>query len=141
VSVVRSGGLALMCVGLAWAGCDETPVPVEGPEAPVAAPEAPPAGLDEVQWGERLFQEHGCTGCHHINGVRGVGGALNGVFDSERPLEGEAPVTADEAYLRESILDPSAKVVEGFEANMPSYRGILNDAQVEALVAYLRSIG
>jgi cytochrome c oxidase subunit II len=133
-------------VALALAGAQLLAVACSEPEAPapppteVAAPHEPPAGMDQVQWGEWLFVEHGCTACHHINGVRGVGGALNNIAGTDRPLQDGTTVPADEAYLRRSILDPGAQVVEGFDPTMPSYEGILNDAQVDALVTYLQSL-
>ncbi|MEX2600673.1 MAG: cytochrome c oxidase subunit II, partial [Balneolaceae bacterium] len=47
---------------------------------------------------------------------------------------------ADEAYLRESILDPGSHVVEGYEEGMPSFQGILTDAQIESIILYIRSL-
>lgn len=133
-----AGLLALCAFLLPVAACS---APAEPPEAePGSGPQGPPADMDRVQWGEWLFVNHGCAACHHINGIRGAGGALDGVFGAERTMTDGSTVTADEAYLRRAILAPDAQVVEGFEAEMPSYEGILNDAQVDALVAYLRSL-
>ena len=81
-----------------------------------------------------------CRTCHNVqSGPRGPD--LAGLFDSTVALETGATVRADEAYLRESILDPNAKVVAGFERLMPTYAGQLDEEAVIALVAYLKTIG
>lgn len=89
--------------------------------------------------GQALFQQFGCAGCHDPSG-HGPGPALTGVFGSTVRLQGGGTVLADEAYLRESILDPTAKIVEGFAPIMPSYSGKLTEQQMLALIAYIRSI-
>ena len=88
--------------------------------------------------GEKLFQQSGCSGCHSGNG--GQGPSLAGIYGEEVPLENGETVAADEAYLRESILDPSAQIVDGYQPIMPEYGDQLNDEQVDALVAYIRSL-
>jgi cytochrome c oxidase subunit II len=134
---------ALLGAALFIVGCgDDPPAGEPASLAPpvVASSTERPAGWTAVQWGEHLFREQGCTGCHHINGVRGVGGALNAIWGRERPLADGTTVVADEAYVRRSIVDPTADVVEGFEPQMPPYGGVLNDAQVDALVEYVASL-
>lgn len=87
--------------------------------------------------GARLFQSEGCTTCH---GQRAP--TLFGVFGTPQRLTDGTDVIADESYLRESILLPAAKVVAGYSAgNMPSYRERLTEEQVQALIAYIKSIG
>lgn len=98
------------------------------------------SSLSLAAQGQNLFQQFGCSGCHDAAG-RGPGPSLVGVFGSNVRVQGDGTVLADEAYLRESILDPTAKLVEGFQPIMPSFRGRLTDAQILALVAYIRSIG
>lgn len=99
--------------------------------------------LDE---GARLYQMIGCMACHSTDGstVGKVGPSWKGIFGSERVLgKGGKSVVADEAYLRESITNPSAKVVKGFEkfdTGMPIYAGILNESQIESLVLYIKSL-
>jgi mono/diheme cytochrome c family protein len=66
------------------------------------------------------------------------------LFGSKRKLTTGEVVTADEAYLRESILNPSAKVAEGAvngEAGMPIYEGVLNEEQIQSILLYARSLG
>lgn len=97
--------------------------------------------------GERLYQMFGCMACHSTDGtlVGKVGPSWKGLFGSERDIaKGEkGKFKADDAYLRESILNPSAKVVKGFEkfdTGMPIYAGILNDSQIESLILYIKSL-
>jgi cytochrome c oxidase subunit 2 len=90
--------------------------------------------------GEQLFQQSGCIGCH--TGVQGAPGPnLAGLFGEQVQLTNGQSVVADENYLRESILKPSAKIVQGFQPIMPSYEGRLTDEQVFALVTYIQSLG
>jgi cytochrome c2 len=97
--------------------------------------------------GERLYQMFGCMACHSTDGtlVGKVGPSWKGLFGSEREIaKGEkGKFKADEAYLRESITNPSAKVVKGFEkfdTGMPIYNGILNESQIESLILYIKSL-
>lgn len=100
-----------------------------------------------VEEGERLYQMFGCMACHSTDGtlVGKVGPSWKGLFGTERDIAKgmKGKVKADEAYLRESILNPSAKVVKGFEkfdTGMPIYAGILNDSQIESLILYIKSL-
>ena len=74
-----------------------------------------------------------------------LGPSWNGLYGSQRAFAGGVVrVTADDAYIRQSILDPAAKVVEGYErgeVSMPSYAGVLSDAQIESLILFIKSIG
>jgi len=98
-----------------------------------------------VEEGEKLTSLMGCTACHATdNNTAGkVGPTWKGLFASERQFKDSEPAIADEAYLRQSILDPSAKIVLGFEKNdsgMPSYAGVLTDSQIEALILYIKTL-
>lgn len=97
------------------------------------------AGLSMTAAGERLFQQHGCTTCHSgANDARGP--LLNGLAGKPVHLEGGATVVADDAYLRESIVNPQAKLVAGFGPVMPTYQGLLTEDQIMQLIAYLKSL-
>jgi len=110
-----------------------------------SVPEATPISIDE---GRRLYRMVGCVACHSIDGsnVAKVGPTWKGLFGNEQSVvvDGQNQIiTADEAYLRESILDPSAKVVKAFargEWAMPSYAGVLADEQVESLILFMKSL-
>ncbi len=90
------------------------------------------------QAGERLFNSLDCAHCHSQSRFAP---ALAGLFGASVQLKDGQVVSVDEAYLRESILDPNAKIVAGYPGFMPTYRGRLDDAQVDQLVAYLRTLG
>jgi cytochrome c oxidase subunit 2 len=90
--------------------------------------------------GEKLFSLKGCSSCHLFTG-QGRCPNLQGVFGSPVPLQNGQTVTADAAYVRESILNPSAKIVAGFQNIMPSFQGQISEQELLQLIAYLRSIG
>jgi cytochrome c oxidase subunit 2 len=89
--------------------------------------------------GEKIFAELGCATCHRTD-TQGRGPNLQGVFGKPVQLEDGRTVTADENYLRECILDPGAKRVKGFQPIMPTFQGLVTEEQVNALVAYIKSI-
>ena len=90
--------------------------------------------------GEKIFAELGCVTCHRSD-TQGRGPNLHGVFGKPVQLEDGRTVTADENYLRECILEPGAKRVKGFQPIMPTFQGLVTEEQVNALVAYIKSIG
>ncbi|MFN0074992.1 MAG: DUF6797 domain-containing protein [Prosthecobacter sp.] len=123
-------------------GFDDIQVDLTPRKAAVVAAVKPTA-----EEGERMYQMFGCMACHSTDGtlVGKVGPSWKGLFGSERDIaKGEkGKFKADEAYLRESITNPSAKVVKGFEkfdTGMPIYAGILNDSQIESLILYIKSL-
>ena len=86
--------------------------------------------------GRKLFERLGCVNCHGKTCP-----ALEGVYQNEVPLASGQIVRADDAYLRESILDPGAKIVAGFPNLMPSFRGQVSEEDLMKLLAYIRSLG
>jgi cytochrome c oxidase subunit 2 len=90
--------------------------------------------------GEKLFGENGCVNCHLSDG-KGQGPSLLGVYGNVVHLSNGQMLTADDAYVRESILSPSAKIVAGYKPVMPSFQGQLSEEQIMDLVAYVRSLG
>jgi cytochrome c oxidase subunit 2 len=87
--------------------------------------------------GRKLFQQYGCVDCHEA----GHAPSLQGLFGQPVLLSDGSTVVADENYLRESILSPSAKIVAGYQPIMPSFNGRLSEDDILALIAYIRSIG
>ncbi|MEX2027380.1 MAG: c-type cytochrome, partial [Pirellulaceae bacterium] len=89
--------------------------------------------------GEQLFEQFRCNTCHFAGpGARGP--ALEGLFGSQVPLADGRLIEADENYLRESIVDPRAKVVTGFQPIMPTYQGQLGEEQILQLIGYIKSL-
>jgi cytochrome c oxidase subunit 2 len=88
--------------------------------------------------GEKVFSELGCVTCHRSDG-QGRGPNLQGLFGQQVRLEGGRTVLADENYIRESILDPGAKIVNGYKPVMPTFQGLVSEEQLNALIAYVKS--
>jgi len=89
--------------------------------------------------GKQLFSSLGCSTCHRFD-VQGRGPNLAGIYNKPVLLEDGRTVIADENYVRESILNPTAKIVSGFKPVMPTFQGIVSDEQLNALVAYVKSL-
>ncbi len=89
--------------------------------------------------GQKLFQQLGCSTCHRFD-TQGRGPNLVGVYGKPVLLDDGRTVTADDNYIRESILQPGAKVVAGFKPIMPSFNGIVNEEQLLSLIAYVKSL-
>jgi cytochrome c oxidase subunit 2 len=89
--------------------------------------------------GKALFAALGCSTCHRDD-VQGRGPNLAGIYNKPVLLEDGRTVNADENYVRESILDPTAKIVRGYKPVMISYQGIVSEEQLNALVAYVKSL-
>ena len=109
----------------------------------LAAEQAAPITAEE---GKRLSQLYGCAACHAVtaDAPSGLGPSWKGLYGSQRSYaKGVLRAVADDAYLRESILQPTAKVVTGYErgeAGMPSYAGVLTDAQIESILLFIRTL-
>src|SRR5215469_672918 len=89
--------------------------------------------------GEKLFSELGCVTCHRTD-TQGRGPNLVGIFGKPVLLEDGRTITADENYVRESILRPAAKIVNGYKPIMPTFQGQISDEQLNALIAYVKSL-
>lgn len=98
------------------------------------------AKLTPADAGEKLFEKLGCVTCHAAESGA-LGPNLVGVFGREEELADGQVVMVDEDYVRESILNPLAKVVKGYQPVMPTFEGQVNEAQIMQLLAYIKSIG
>lgn len=104
-------------------------------------PAAGDDGTALVSRGTDLATTKGCIACHSSDGRDGVGPTWSGLSGSERNLNDGSTVTADAAYLLESIVDPGAKLVDGFPAIMPGNFGdSLTTEELDALLAYIGSL-
>ncbi len=95
--------------------------------------------VSPVSAGEKLFTQLACTTCHVSNGT-GRGPSLNGVYGAKVLLADGSIVTADEGYIRESILQPKAKIVAGYQPVMPTFQGLVTEEQILNLTAYIKSL-
>lgn len=104
-----------------------------------------PEECSPEKWGESLFVKNACSTCHGTDGSGMLGGSkspgpkLAGIYNMSQPIVGGPAVVADENYLRESILRPNAKIVEGYATvQMPAF--VMKDDQLDAVIAYLKSL-
>lgn len=100
-----------------------------------------PDDMSPAEWGEQLVQENACLACHSVDGSEDLQGPTwQGLFGHEVELSDGSTVTADENYIRESILEPGAKIVEGYNNVMSPYQGQLNDEQISAIIEYIKTL-
>jgi cytochrome c oxidase subunit 2 len=92
-----------------------------------------------AQNGERLFSDLACITCHKAD-TTGRGPSLHGVFGTQRTLANGSVVTADENYLRESIMNSQAKVVAGYQPIMPPFQGQISEEGLLQLIAYIKTL-
>lgn len=121
------------------------PFPAAATAAPagasVAAAAAPAAATDPAELGAKLVKDYGCTACHAVDQTKLVGPGWGDLYGAKVQLTDGSSVTADDAYLAESIHTPDAKVVAGYAPGvMPAYASQLNDEQINAIVAYIRTL-
>jgi cytochrome c oxidase subunit 2 len=96
-------------------------------------------GMSMVDQGAGLFKRFGCETCHRAGGTQ-QGPTLAGLFGKTVQLQGGNIVTADENYIRESILDPRAKIVSGYQPIMPTFKGLVSEEGLLQLIAYIKSL-
>jgi len=97
------------------------------------------AGGSMAENGAKLFQDLVCSTCHLENG-QGRGPVLKGAYGKKVTLTNGQTVTIDDAYIRESILNPQAKIVAGFQPAMPTFQGLVTEEQLLQLIAYVKSL-
>ncbi len=108
-----------------------------------AALEAGGEGEGLVLLGQRLATTKGCVACHSTDGTRLVGPSFRGIFGlSETVVTGgaERQIVVDDDYLHLSIVEPNADIVKGYQPLMPPQTGIVNDDEIKALIAYIKSL-
>ena len=93
--------------------------------------------MEEV--GQKLFQRLGCSTCHLPSGV-GLGPSLVGLFGNPVHLQGGQTIRADENYIRESMLEPRAKIVAGYPPVMPPFKGQISEDGILQIIAYIKSL-
>lgn len=98
------------------------------------------SGQTPIEQGKDLFENKlGCASCH-AGGADQRGAKLEGIFNKEVNLVGGQKVIANEEYIRNSILNPSGQVVEGYQPIMPTFKGQVTEEQLVSLVAYIKSL-
>ncbi len=90
--------------------------------------------------GKKLYTQQGCETCHSIDGTPKIGPSWKGLFGKMETMADGAPYKIDENYLRESIMDPTAKVVKSFAPSMPTYKGKLSDKDIDGLIEFIKTL-
>jgi cytochrome c oxidase subunit II len=99
------------------------------------------APMDPALRGEQLAKQYGCTNCHSIDGSEKIGPTWQNLYQSEVELSDGTKVIADADYLKTSIVNPNLQVVAGYPANvMPNFADLLDQTEVESLVAYMQTL-
>jgi cytochrome c oxidase subunit 2 len=100
----------------------------------------PGESQDLATEGLRVAARRGCLGCHTIDGQPHIGPSFAGLYGADVALQDGHTIVADDGYLTRSMMEPQADVVAGFQPVMPSYRGILEEPEVAALVELIASL-
>ena len=91
--------------------------------------------------GKLLYHRRGCFQCHSTDGKAGTGPSFKGIYGTPQRMSDGRDVVADDNYIRESILEPQAKVVAGFQPVMSTYKGLVTDDEITALIEFIKSLG
>lgn len=128
---------ALAELGVTAAAASETK-----PSAQAAPADTSSHGSVLAEQGKGYFTTKGCVACHSVDGTPrpGLGPTLKGVFGTQIEIAAGGSVKADENYIRESIENPTAKIVKGFNPLMPTFKGQLSEDEIAALIAYVKSL-
>jgi len=90
--------------------------------------------------GKQLFTKQGCDACHTVDGTPKIAPSWKGLFGKMETMADGSSQKVDENYLRESMMDPAAKVVKGFAPSMPTYQGKLSDKDVDGIIEYMKTL-
>jgi cytochrome c oxidase subunit 2 len=90
-------------------------------------------------YGQRITGIMGCVACHTTDGTVKVGPSFKGLYGKTENISDGSTVEVEDNYIRESLMDPNAKIVAGFPAQMPTFQGKLDDQQVAAIIEYIKA--
>ena len=94
-----------------------------------------------VNVGKTAYKRYACNTCHSIDGTLGTGPSLKGIWNTMVDHESTAMLLVDENYIRESILYPQKNIVKGFpNGNMPTFKGLIRDREIEGLIEYIKTL-
>jgi cytochrome c oxidase subunit 2 len=100
----------------------------------------PQPAFDPAALGQRAAAQYGCLKCHTIDGQPHIGPTWLGLFGSDEPLADGTRVHVDEAYITQSMMDPTAAIVAGFQPVMPSYEGLIDPSDTAAIIEFIKSL-
>ncbi len=99
------------------------------------------AGLPPAEQGKQLYTQRGCNACHSIDGSRVVGPTFKGIFGRKETFEDGKEYTADENYIHRCITEPQTIKIKGYPAGvMPSFKGVVSDDDVSAIIAFMKTL-
>ncbi|HEX5133553.1 MAG TPA: cytochrome c oxidase subunit II [Candidatus Krumholzibacteria bacterium] len=93
--------------------------------------------------GKQLAQAKGCAACHSVDGSKLIGPSFKGIYGHQVTVVtggSERDITVDDEYIKHSMLEPTADIVKGYQPLMPSQKGLVTDAEIKALTAYIKSL-
>jgi cytochrome c oxidase subunit 2 len=93
-----------------------------------------------VEQGQVLAGSEGCLKCHSVDGSKHIGPTFLGMFDRVEKLDDGQNIRVDEAYITQSMMDPGAHLVAGYQNVMPTYQGKLQGPETAAIVEYIKSL-
>jgi cytochrome c oxidase subunit II len=96
--------------------------------------------LPPAELGKKLYVSRSCNTCHSLDGTRVQGPTFKGVFGRTEKFADGSSQQVDENYIRESLLEPQKKIVETYPAVMPTYKGLLKENEIDAIIAYLKTV-
>lgn len=96
--------------------------------------------MPPVELGKLLYEKQGCNVCHSVDGTPKIGPSWKGLFGKSETYTDGSTGTVDENYIRQSILEPNAKIVQGFAPSMPTYQGKLKDEEINGIIEYIKSL-
>ncbi len=96
--------------------------------------------MPPVDAGKLVYQKRGCAQCHSVDGVPGIGPTFKGLYGTPQPLQSGGSIVADDNYIRESLLQPAAKVVLGYDPVMPTFQGRIKNEEIDVLIEYLKTL-
>jgi mono/diheme cytochrome c family protein len=109
-------------------------------DAKAALPPPPTPAADPAERGHQLYVSLACVTCHTTDGSRGLAPSFKGVFGTTVTLADGKQIQVDDAYIKESVLNPTAKLVQGFAPMMPSFAGRVQPQDLDALVAFIKTL-
>jgi len=99
-----------------------------------------PEDMSLAEWGEVLYTKSGCQACHSLDGSKIIGPSFKGSWGQNRAFTDGSTGVVDENYIRNSIINPSGKIVSGYDPVMPSYDGTFSDEDLSAIIEFIKSL-
>jgi cytochrome c oxidase subunit 2 len=99
-----------------------------------------PEDMPLAEWGEVLYTKSGCQACHSLDGSKIIGPSFKGSWGQNRAFTDGSSGVVDENYIRQSIINPTGKIVSGYDPVMPSYDGTFSDEDLSAIIEFIKSL-